>query len=396
LLIAYGRKPGDNNPDAFQGIHTPYTLIIIDEANGVHPSIWDAVDTLATNKEARVLAIGNPDDPTSRFFEICQKDSGWHVIHLDGLQSPNFTTERTTIHPTVRKSLLSKQWVRERAERWGKDSPLYQSKVRGLFPKQSDFSIITTSDFKAALHTTPPRQCTQLPQTPSNTRYTFGADIARYGADYTTIYRTLSLADTTQIELEFITSINGNDTTQNTNLIKSLLTAHPNSEVNVDATGVGAGVLDNLRALSLAAFPFTAAASATDPQRFQNARAEAFWTLRERFKARTIFIPPDTPTEDLEHQLTTLRWFVNNRGRIQIESKEDYAKRTGNPSPNEADAAAMSVWQSSPLTDEDLFRLLAQHTAPLHPPPSASASTTELTATESTGDILKDIFKVQF
>jgi hypothetical protein len=57
-LVAYGRKPADYDPAAFQGIHARYVLVIIDEAGGVPKSIFDAVDALATNVEARVVAVG--------------------------------------------------------------------------------------------------------------------------------------------------------------------------------------------------------------------------------------------------------------------------------------------------------------------------------------------------
>jgi hypothetical protein len=42
-LVAYGRKPADYDPAAFQGIHARYVLVIIDEAGGVPKSIFDAV-----------------------------------------------------------------------------------------------------------------------------------------------------------------------------------------------------------------------------------------------------------------------------------------------------------------------------------------------------------------
>jgi hypothetical protein len=60
-LVAYGRKPADYDQAAFQGIHARYVLVIIDEAGGVPKSIFDAVDALATNVHARVVAVGNPD-----------------------------------------------------------------------------------------------------------------------------------------------------------------------------------------------------------------------------------------------------------------------------------------------------------------------------------------------
>jgi hypothetical protein len=61
-LVAFGRKPADHDQAAFQGIHALNPLIVIDEACGVPKSIFDAVDALATNSNARVLAIRNPDD----------------------------------------------------------------------------------------------------------------------------------------------------------------------------------------------------------------------------------------------------------------------------------------------------------------------------------------------
>lgn len=66
-LVGFGRKPADYDPSAFQGIHARYVLVIIDEAGGVPKAIFDAVDSLATNIHARVLAIGNPTTllPTS-------------------------------------------------------------------------------------------------------------------------------------------------------------------------------------------------------------------------------------------------------------------------------------------------------------------------------------------
>jgi hypothetical protein len=62
-LVAFGRKPADTDQAAFQGIHALNPLIVIDEACGVPKSIFDAVDSLATNTNARVLAIGNPTTP---------------------------------------------------------------------------------------------------------------------------------------------------------------------------------------------------------------------------------------------------------------------------------------------------------------------------------------------
>jgi hypothetical protein len=90
-LVAYGRKPADYDPAAFEGIHARYVLAIIDEGGGVPKSIFDAVDALATNIDARVVAVGK-------------------LLPL----------------------LVSPEWVEERKLRWGITSPIYQSKVLSL------------------------------------------------------------------------------------------------------------------------------------------------------------------------------------------------------------------------------------------------------------------------
>ncbi|HEY7415442.1 MAG TPA: hypothetical protein VH593_09635, partial [Ktedonobacteraceae bacterium] len=59
-LAGVGRKPADYRPEAFSGLHARYPLIIVDEASGVPRAIMDAIETLATNVNAKILMIGNP------------------------------------------------------------------------------------------------------------------------------------------------------------------------------------------------------------------------------------------------------------------------------------------------------------------------------------------------
>jgi hypothetical protein len=79
-LVGFGLKPADYDPSTFQGIHARYVLVIIDEAGDVPKATFDAVNSLATNIYARVLAIGNLDDPASHFATICKPGSGWRVV----------------------------------------------------------------------------------------------------------------------------------------------------------------------------------------------------------------------------------------------------------------------------------------------------------------------------
>jgi hypothetical protein len=127
-LVGYGRKPADYDQAAFQGIHACYVLVIIDEAGGVPKSIFDAVDALATNIDARVVAVGNPDDPASHFATICKPGSGWAVKKISAFDTPAYTGEE--VPAELLPLLVSPEWVEERKLRWA--SPRRSTSQRSL------------------------------------------------------------------------------------------------------------------------------------------------------------------------------------------------------------------------------------------------------------------------
>jgi hypothetical protein len=150
-IVAFGRKPADYNPAAFQGIHARYVLVVLDEACGVPEAIYQAANSLAANEHSRIVAIGNPDDPSSHFAKVCAVGSGWNVIQVDGLESPNFTGEQ--IPDELHDLLLSDVYVDEIRNDTGdptlpyeeQTSPVFLSKVRGKFPEDRADGVIPLS-----------------------------------------------------------------------------------------------------------------------------------------------------------------------------------------------------------------------------------------------------------
>jgi hypothetical protein len=326
-LVAYGRKPADYDPAAFQGIHARYVLVIIDEAGGVPKSIFDAVDALATNVDARVVAVGNPDDPASHFAIVCKPGSGWHVETISAFDTPAYTGEK--VPEDLLPLLVSPEWVEERKVRWGVNSPIYQSKVLGEFPDISDDSLILPKWIEAAQKRTIKR----------NGRPVLAWDIARFGEDesvgmrreggWVRVYRAHHKADTM---------------TTTGHIAKAHRDIHAERGLNdfpthvVDVVGVGAGVYDRLVELGIPVVPYSGGEAPFDKERFVNARAEDYWNLREIFETGEIDI--DELDDVLAAQLGSIKWTVDSRGRVKIESKDDMRKR-GMPSPDRADTLAM-------------------------------------------------------
>ena len=135
-----------DKPDSFQGAHEENIFLIIDEASGVDRNIYDAAEGILTSENSFVLLIGNPTDPTSAFYDACQPGSGYHVITISAYDSPNVKH-----HKIIYPQLVSETWVKDKEEKWGIDSPMFQSRVLGEFPEEGENVLIPLKYALAAL-----------------------------------------------------------------------------------------------------------------------------------------------------------------------------------------------------------------------------------------------------
>lgn len=399
-LVGYGRKPADYEQSAFQGIHAEYVLVVIDEACGVTQHLYDAVDSLVTNENARVLAIGNPDDPTSHFAHVCQPDSGWEVIHLDGLRSPNITEERvigddpanpkfplvaalmeaegipysTEVIPDhLRPLLINERWIEERIARWAgvgqgmvasldwpglvervrtacAGSPLFTAKVRGLFPTSASEGIIPLGWAQRAIE-----RGKDLAMTQGAARVALldpgdlvlGLDVARTGDDET------CFAIRYGSWVKSVEHFRITDTTEIADRAAAYL-HEPRSRVVVDVIGIGSGVFDLLRryknSSQITGTPVAFNASAQSNRRdklgqfrFLNDRAAAWWHMRELLDpsaGANIALPDD---EAMLEELVAPKFAHHVGGKIKVESKADIKRRIGR-STDAADAVIQAFW----------------------------------------------------
>lgn len=327
-IIGYGRKPQDLSSKeeamaSFQGIHARYVLVVLDEAGGIPKWLWDAVDTLVTNADSRVLAIGNPDDPSSHFEKVCRPGSGWKHHKISAFDTPAFTGEE--VPEILEHVLVSKEWVEERKSRWGETSPLYISKVCGEFPEVTDDTLITPKMVRDAVEN----------ELPGLGQGRYASDIARYGSDETTLYRNRS----GQVRMIWVK--HKQDTMKTSGDIVVVLKKHKGYiPIVIDVVGVGSGVVDRVKEQGYRVVPFNGGERAVNPKKFVNRRSEMYWRLREALEGLEIDL--DEADEDMQAQLTGMKYTIDSSGRIKVEKKEDMKKR-GLPSPDRADTLMMSL-----------------------------------------------------
>jgi phage terminase large subunit len=329
---AIGRKPDDNDPEGLQGIHGERVLVIVDEANGVSPQLWEATRGLVVNAASRVLAIGNPWEPTGPFYEACQSPN-WHVIPISVFDTPNFTGE--PVPAKAQAELVGPQWLDDAVADGLEGTAWWQAKVLGQFPDTASDQVIPLSlveTARANAHTPDAREAA-------------GLDVARFGSDDT------ALVEGSGNGPELVTVVHGHDTMAVAGLGARFL-AGRRGVLAVDEGGVGGGVLDRLREQRLPGNVLGVNAGSgadNDPDdRLVNMRAQLWWTAREALYRGEVSLArlPDDAYARLRSELTAPTYRFTSGGKVQIESKEELKKR-GVSSPDLADAFCLWLYARS-------------------------------------------------
>ncbi len=328
-----GRKPADYAPGTFQGLHARRILIVADEAGAIPNDLWTGIDTLTTNPGAKILAIGNPDDPQSHFKSICDgaPDNGWAVISIPAWATPAYSGE--VVPPILKESLLDPAWVEDKRKAWGEDDARWQSKVEAEFPIESGMTITRLADLEVA------QRGEDLVQKLWPVRVQLGVDVAASDEGDETVCR-----ERRGNKITRRWSVQSGEPEEVAELIERAVRESGATLVHMDATGVGFGFINDLRKTlpNVSIQPFVAAASARDTKQFVNQRAEAHWHLRDSLRRREIDLSQMEDSNDkAQTELLTVRYRIV-KGKVLVEPKDDIRKRLGR-SPDDADAIILAL-----------------------------------------------------
>lgn len=337
-MVAFGRKPSDHNPHAFQGLHAEYFLVVLDEGCGVAPIMWTAASSLITNAGGKALAIGNPDDRNTEFGDNCKPGSGWNVIHVGYQHTPNFTGE--PVPKIVADSLITPEWVEDRRRKWGPDSALFQSKCLGQFPDIGDPYAVVPYAWAV--------KCRNV-ELPAVGDVECGVDVG--GGGDRTVCR-LRQGRRAGAVKEFVNA----DPMATVGEIAAWLAEHEVRRVKVDTIGIGWGIAGRLRELSARHNPSAPGVTHSaevvpvnfgvgPPKGFEgkyaNMRAFAHWEVGREFSRLGTWDLAEVD-DDVIHELTTPRYeIMDSQGKIKVERKEKVKARLGF-SPDHSDALLLA------------------------------------------------------
>lgn len=336
-----------NEASGLTGFHDERVLGILTEAQAVDRHGWEGLLACTTGEDDRLFVVGNPLQPSGKFYEVSRPGSGWQTLRTAATDHPNLREDGQHIPGGP-----SREWLERMREMWGEGQPMWVARVEGRFPADAVEGLNKREWVDAAIERDLPR--------PENAEPVVAVDPARHGMDRTAVavrrgrrveqLVTWGGASTTETEqkVERVAHGAGVRPSHDAPLkVKRLMREKgepvPWGSVVVDEIGIGAGVMDGLEESGWPCRGWKGSRKADESGQFANARAEAYWTLRELLEGGKVSLPDD---RKLREELLAVKWSPNSRGQVQIESKDDLKSRLGR-SPDRLDAVTMAVHQES-------------------------------------------------
>lgn len=329
--LAIGRKPAEQDIiTTFQGIHRKNVLFIIDEAGGMPSDMFEAAERMTTNKNARILAVGNPDRRGSEFFKLFKEDSIWHKMKISAYDTPPFTGEPCP--EELLEFMPDKENVAMRLKKYGgPDDPRAKISIFGEFPDSDETVFFTeTAMDKADDKIIDPNM---------EDDKILGVDLSMFGSDESVVYFNQSN------RIRKVDSWGQLGTQAAVDRLHDLAVALDVDYVNIDSGGIGAPIISQLKT----SYPESERkyrivemnSSAAPPDRRRWVNAKAWWYDRLREDMVMGYLDLDLPRDSkLRSQMTDINSEFaegTRAGAIKMESKKDMKKRVGY-SPDEVDA----------------------------------------------------------
>lgn len=336
-----------------QGLHAEHLLIITEETPGIHMAIMEALHQTRTDDHNLHLALGNPDHQQDALHRFCFDEKGKPmpgVVHvrISAFDHPNIVSQQRIV-----PGAIGVQRLKDRIERLGQGSRLFESRIRGISPKEATDALIKWDWCVAAaerwadpeFRDGPLALGVDVADSPSGDK----AAISRWQGACCTEVTAYTVEDASIFGIQVF-----NEATDKDNPVDPRY-------IGIDPVGVGASTVNKLRELGLRLRRLFGSARAVpgidvdllwsetdvnmegriqptgptvvETERYDNLRSQVWWRAREDLRLGRIALPPD---EELWQDLCTPSYETKG-GKIQVESKETVITRLRR-SPNKGDA----------------------------------------------------------
>ena len=355
----------------FSGKHSPHLLFILDEGDAIPDEVYRGIESCMSGGHARLLVMFNPRAEVGEAYRMI-RDGRANVVKLSAFSHPNVTTGRDEIPGAVTRETTIRrinEWCRPLSDgeqvdgqcfelpsfleaQIGKSQagqeypplkpgyykimePAFSYMVLGKYPAQGNTQLISREWISKARARWDSYVAEHGEIPPDFTSAIMGLDVGEFGTDANVAcFRYGGY-------IERLITWNGVDTVMTGDRAIAEYKARKTSCVNVDATGIGAGVAPHMTRAGCSAIPVKVASSPTEKTElgeFQILRDQLWWACREWLRTDPgSMLPPD---EMLVEELATPTYEVTN-GKVRVMKKDvmrDLLKR----SPDRADGLCLT------------------------------------------------------
>lgn len=331
-------------PENIQGYHSKGMTILVDEASGIGRPIWQTMKGTTTGADNLIVAIGNPNDRDTEFFDMFGKDMANYATYTWSAEdSPN----------------VSKKHIQEMESEYGRESDVFRVRVLGEFPRENPNAVVRYEDLLWCCERVKFNEAYQwLPitdETSEGAVRQFGIDLARFGSDESVVvcrYNGAMVGMKVFVKREPADVIREAFAWQ-----RALGWSDLQTNYCVDAGGMGQGVMHMFYEERKHVFEFHSQGRPFDSYAFHDAITEAYFALRQLTRSRKIHLKRDST---MFTQLVS-RQYRYTDGKFRLESKDEFLKRVGTEeysSPDRADAIAMAYYPyaSGGMTSQPIER----------------------------------------
>jgi phage terminase large subunit len=306
-------------PDALQGKHADYVLIIIDEPSGVPDTVYEASQGSMSGPARFMLLTGNPVYASGFFYRAITEEKGtiWWVREVSCYEAKR----------------SPQTYIDEMEALYGKESNTFRVRVLGLSPTGDEDSFIPLDIIQSAMV----RDVQVSPVAP----VVWGLDVARLGANQAALAKRKG-----NFLLEPVTRFVNCDLMQLCGRVMLEYQILPENrrpaEICVDSNGLGAGVHDRLKELGLPSTGINVSeVQAMNPTCFR-LRDDLWMRGRAWFASLDCWVPKDP---ELVKALSCVKMTHHSTGKIMAESKDSLARRLKNRAPrlDAADAFLLTL-----------------------------------------------------
>lgn len=329
-----------------QGYHDPNMTVIGEEASGIPEGIITQFKGTLSNPNSMFLLIGNPNTRDCAFFDCFHSQrKQWTTLHWNAEQTPEshwFDPQRNT----------------EIGEEFGYDSDVYRVRILGEFPRTDPNCVLSDEDLALVFDKALLMPSAKIVRTNGRTvapARQFGMDFARYGGDENTIFRRSGNAI---VQWGFFPHTDPNDMVDKA-FAWQKAAGWKNRDVWYvgDAGGMGQGVMGNFRRAGKNLLEFHNNGRAINSKEYENRITEGWFHLARLVKAQQAYLPQDN---QMTKQLTGRRYYTTKKGKIVLESKDEYMKR-GHDSPDRADGLVLAFYDQAVASGNVSDRHISKH-----------------------------------